>query len=96
MLVLTEEFRQGNVSSSSYITRLVDEFHNMLPPGSWWVKVRPDSAAYQQEVLANRHNCGWEFAISADMSQGLRREIGRLADDAWHPGKIKKDGVINE
>lgn len=96
MLVLADEFRQGNVSPSRDITRLVDESYEMLPPGSWRVKVRSDSAAYQQEVLDHWHNRGWEFAVSADMSQGLRREIERLAGDAWHLWKIEKDGVIKE
>ena len=51
MLVLSDEFRQGNASPSRDITRLVDEACEMLPPGPWQVKVRSDSAAYQQEVL---------------------------------------------
>jgi len=96
MLVLADEFRQGNVSPSRDITRLVDEAYEMLPPGPWRVKVRSDSAAYQQEPLDHWHNRGWEFAVSADMSQGLKREIERLPDDAWHLWKIEKDGVIKE
>jgi hypothetical protein len=96
MLVLADEFRQGNVSPSRDITRLVDESYEILPPGPWRVKVRSDSAAYQQEVLDHWHNRGWEFAVSADMSQGLKREIGRLADDAWHLWKIEEDGVMKE
>jgi len=96
MLVLADEFRQGNVPPSRDITRLVDEAHEMLPPDSWRVKVRSDSAAYQQECLDHWHNRGWEFTVSADMSQGLKREIEALPDDAWHLWKIEKDGVIKE
>jgi hypothetical protein len=96
MLVLADEFRQGNVSPSRDITRLVDEAYEMLPPGPWRVRVRSDSAAYQQEVLDHWHNRGWEFAVSADMSRGLKREIERLPDDAWHLWKTEKDGVIKE
>jgi len=58
MLVLGDEFRQGNVSPSRDITRLVDEASEMLPPGPWQVKVRSDSAAYQQECLDHWHNHG--------------------------------------
>jgi hypothetical protein len=72
MLVLAGEFRQGNVPPSRDITRLVDEAYEMLPPGPWQVKVRSDSAAYQQEPLDHWHNRGWEFAVSADMSQGTQ------------------------
>jgi hypothetical protein len=75
---------------------LVDEAYEMLPPGPWQVKVRSDSAAYQQQCLDHWHNRGWEFAVSADMSQGLRREIERLSDDAWHLCKTERDGVIKE
>jgi len=94
--LLADEFRQGNVSPSRDITRLVDEAYEMLPPGPWRVRVRSDSAAYQQEVLDHWHNRGWEFAVSADMSRGLKREIERLPDDAWHLWKTEKDGVIKE
>jgi hypothetical protein len=96
MLVLADEFRQGNVPPSRDITKLVDEAYEMLPPGPWRVKVRSDSAAYLQECLDHWHNRGWEFAVSADMSQGLKREIERLPDDAWHLWKIEKDEVIKE
>ena len=30
------------------------------------------------------------------MSQGFKREIERLPDDAWHLWKTEKDGVIKE
>jgi hypothetical protein len=96
MLILSDEFRQGNVSPSRDITRLVDEAYEMLPPAPWRVKVRSDSAAYQQEVLDHWHNHRWEFAVSADMSEGLRRAIEGLPDGAWHLWKIEKDGVIKE
>lgn len=96
MLVLADEFRQGNVSPSRDIIRLVDEAHEMLPPGQWRVKVRSDSAAYQQECLDYWHNRNWKFAVSADISQGLKRGIEGLPDDAWHLWKIERDGVIKE
>jgi hypothetical protein len=96
MLILADEFRQGNVPPSKDIARLIDEAYEMLPPGPWQVKVRSDSAGYQQECLDRWHNRGWQFAVSADMSHGLKREIERLADDEWHLWKIEKDGVIKE
>ncbi len=96
MLILADEFRDGNVPASRDIARLVDEAYETLPPGPWRVKVRSDSAAYQQECLDRWHNRGWEFAVSADMSQGLKREIESFPDDAWHLWKIEKGGVIKE
>ena len=96
MLVLADEFRQGNVSPSRDISRLVDEAYETLPSGPWRVKVRSDSAGYQQKCLDLWHNRGWEFAVSADMSQGLKREIEKLPEDAWHLWRMGKDGVIKE
>ncbi len=56
----------------------MDEAYNMLPEGPWQVKVRSDSAGYQQDVLDHRQDRGWRFAVSADMSWGLRQEIEAL------------------
>jgi hypothetical protein len=96
MLVLGDEFRQGNVPASKDLGRLVDEAYEMLPPGQWRVKVRSDSAAYDQEVLDHWDGLGWGFAVSADMSRQLRQEIERLPADAWRVWKAEKGGVVRE
>jgi hypothetical protein len=96
MLVLADEFRQGNVPPSKDIARLIDEAYEMLPPGPWRVRVRSDSAGYQQECLDRWQDQGWQFAVSADMSHGLKKEIEKLPNDEWHLWKIEKDGVIKE
>ena len=41
MLVLADEFRDGNVPASKDIARVVDEAFAMLPTGEWRVKVPP-------------------------------------------------------
>ncbi|MBI2857738.1 MAG: transposase [Chloroflexi bacterium] len=51
MLVLSDEFRDGNVDAGKDTVRLVDDAFATLPPGPWQVKVRSDSAAYDQHVL---------------------------------------------
>lgn len=96
MLVLADEFRQGNVPASKDIARLVDEAHQMLSPGQWRVKVRSDSAAYDQEVLDQWGGLGWGFAVSADMGRQLRQEIEQLPSDAWQVWKTEKGGVVRE
>ena len=50
MLVLADEFREGDVPASRDIVRLVDEAYETLPPGPWRVKVRSDSAGYQPHI----------------------------------------------
>ncbi len=96
MLVLEDEFRDGNVPASKDMIRVVDEAFAMLPPGEWRVKVRSDSAAYEQDVLDRWDGRHWGFAVSADMSPQLRQEIERLPADAWRLWKTEKRGVVRE
>ncbi len=95
-LVLAEEFRQGNVLAGTDIKRMVDEAFEMLPAGEWKVKVRSDSAAYQQDVLDHWHGRGWHFAVSADMSVQLRQVIEALPADGWQMWYTEKNGMIRE
>ena len=96
MLVLADEFRDGNVPAGKALARVVDEAFDMLPPGKWQVKVRSDSAAYDQDVLDHWDAHHWGFAVSADMSPHLRQEIERLPPDAWRTWKIEKRGMLRE
>jgi hypothetical protein len=95
-LVLAEEFRQGNVLAGTDIKRVVDEAFNALPPGDWKVKVRSDSAAYQQDVLDHWQRRQWHFAVSADMSVHLRQTVEALPADAWQIWYTEKGGTIRE
>jgi hypothetical protein len=95
-LVLADEFREGNVYPGHGIKEIVDEAYDMLPPGSWRIRVRSDSAAYQQAVLDHWQQRGWQFAVSADMSRGLRKEIEALPQEAWKVWKVEKRGMIRE
>jgi len=60
------------------------------------VKVRSDSAAYQQDVLDHWHGRRWRFAVSADMSIQLRQAIAALPADAWQMWYMEKGGMIRE
>jgi hypothetical protein len=95
-LVLAEQFRDGNVPASQRIQELVDAAYARLPAGDWQVSVRSDSAAYEQAVLDHWQGRGWRFAVSADMSPALRREIEALPLDAWQPWTVEADGVVRE
>ena len=95
-LVLANEFREGNVYTGHGIKEIVDQAYDMLPPGSWQVKVRSDSAAYQQDVLDHWQRRGWQFAVSADMSRGLRQEIEALPQEAWRIWKEERRGMVRE
>ncbi len=95
-LVLADEFRDGNVSAGRGVKEIVDEAYGMLPAGEWQVKVRSDSAAYQQDVLDHWAGNGWKFAVSADMSQALRREIEALPNDVWRMWEQERKGMLRE
>ena len=95
-LVLAEEFRQGNVLAGTDMKRIVDEAFAMLPAGEWEVRVRSDSAAYQQDVLDHWQGRRWQFAVSADMSVQLRQAIEALPADAWQMWYAEKGGMIRE
>ena len=96
MLVLADEFRQGNVPASKDIKRVVDDAYEALPPGPWKVKVRSDSAAYDVKFLDHWDKRKWGFAVSADMSEQLKAEIEKLPEGAWRIWKTEKGGVIRQ
>ncbi len=96
LLVLADEFREGNVFPGKDIKKVVDEAFEILPPGEWKVKVRSDSAAYDQDILDHWNGRQWGFAVSAAMHQQLRQEIERLDDAAWRIWKGDKSGVVRE
>lgn len=67
LLVLADEFRDGNVFPGKDTQRVVDEAFEMLPPGEWKIRVRSDSAAYDQDTLDHWDGRRWGFAVSAAM-----------------------------
>lgn len=103
-LILAEQFRDGNVPAGVGIQDLVDEAYDALPkhPEGWVVRVRSDSAGYDQRVLDHWDGRGWKFAVSADMSQQLRQTINEVGPEEWHDwqtdkeGKEGKDEVVRE
>ncbi len=94
--MLADELREGNVPAGQGIREIVDKAYSMLPQGPWQVKVRSDSAAYQQDVWDHWQGHGWQFAVSADMSQGLRQEIESLPKEPWKVWKVEKRGMVRE
>ena len=96
LLILADEFREGNVFPGKDIARIVDNAFEMLPPGEWKVRVRSDSAAYDQDILDHWNGRHWGFAISADMSLQLRQEIESLSENAWKMWKEEKKGTVRE
>lgn len=84
-LILADEFREGNVPASVGTIKLVNKAHSMLPPGSWRIRIRSDSAAYEQDNFDDWNEKHWQFAVSADMTARLKAEIEALPPGAWQP-----------
>ncbi len=98
-LILVDEFREGNVPASAGIIKLVNKAYAVLPPGSWRLRIRSDSAAYEQDNLDEWNEKHWEFAVSADMTPQLKAEIEALPPEAWQPWKEqrgKESDIIRE
>ena len=97
-LVLADQSRDGNVPPGKGIAELVDEAYDSLPahPEGWQVAVWSDSAAYDVEVLDHCQSRKWKFAVSADMSQQLRAEIGKLPPQEWQFWEEEKGGFVRE
>ena len=99
-LVLADQFRDGNVPAAVGIKGLVDEAFAALPgrdlADPWRVSVRSDSAAYDRTVLDHWDGRQWRFAVSADMSPQLKREVVRLPFEAWQPWAVEATGTVRE
>jgi hypothetical protein len=97
-LILADQFRDGNVPAGKGIAEVVDDAYAVLPDRveGWTVRVRSDSAAYDQAILAHWDERGWKFAVTADMTLQFREEISRVPCDAWHLWEVEKQGHVRE
>jgi hypothetical protein len=97
-LILADQFRDGNVPAGKGIAELVDDAYAVLPDRAdgWEVRVRSDSAAYDQSILAHWDQRGWKFGVSADMTPQLREEIERVLPEQWRLWKVEKEGYVRE
>lgn len=82
-VVLADEFRDGNVPAGTGNRRVVERALAALPPGVSEVRLRGDSALYEQSLLRWLDGRGIGYAISADMGRELAAAIGALPESAW-------------
>jgi hypothetical protein len=92
-VILTDQFRDGHVPAGCGNVRVLEQAVAALPPGITQLYVRGDSALYETAVL------GWceahqiEYAISADLSEPLKAEIGRLPETAWQVERADPEAI---
>ncbi len=92
-VILADEFRDGNVPAGSGNRRVVEQALAALPAGVAEVRLRADSALYQQSLLRWLDAKGVGYAISADMSRELAAAIRELPESAWRAESEDSDAV---
>jgi len=90
-LLVDSEFRDGNVPAGHEQLRVLKESLTALPPGVGEVRLRSDTAGYQQDLLLY---CGEgqdprfgvvPFAVGADMTPALRAAVRETPEEDWYP-----------
>ena len=92
-VVLADQFRDGNVPAGTGNRRVVEQALTALPAGIEAVRVRGDSALYEQTLLRWLDGKGIGYAISADMSRELVVAIRALPDHAWQIEREDGDAI---
>ena len=102
-VILADQFRDGNVPAAYDLLSSLLRSIEMLPDSVTEVRYRADSASYSHDLMdALRGGLTHKgrriktlFAISADMTESLRGEIEKLAEDEWRPlRKVTDKGLI--
>jgi hypothetical protein len=84
-VILADEFRDGNVPAGSGNRRVVEQALAALPAGVDLVRLRGDSALYEQALLRWLDSKSIGYAVSADMTRELAAAIRVLPEAAWRP-----------
>ncbi len=92
-VILADEFRDGNVPAGTGNRRVVEQALAALPAGVEQVRLRGDSALYEQALLRWLEAQGIGYAISADMSPELAAAIRALPESAWQIERGDGDAI---
>jgi hypothetical protein len=92
-VVLADEFRDGNVPAGTGNRRVVERALAALPSGVAEVRLRGDSALYEQALLRWLDGKGIGYAISADIGRELAEAIRALPESAWQIEREDGDAV---
>jgi hypothetical protein len=92
-VILADEFRDGNVPAGTGNRRIVAQALAALPAGVDAIRLRGDSALYEQALLRWLDAQGLGYAISADMGRELAAAIRDLPETAWQIEREDGDAV---
>jgi hypothetical protein len=101
-LILSTEFRDGNVPAGYEQLRALKEALVYLPAGVKKVRLRSDTAGYQHDLMRwcdledNKRFGRIEFAIGADVTPEFRRAVAEVSDKEWKPLYREIDGKLQE
>lgn len=88
-LLLASEFRDGNVPAGFQQLRVLKEALDSLPAGVERVRLRSDTAGYQQDLLrycaegGNERFKVIEFAVGADVTQAFKQAVREVPEEQW-------------
>lgn len=88
-LVLHSEFRDGNVNAGLDQLRILQEAEALLPEGVRAVRMRSDTAGYQEELLrycemgSSERFGRIEFAVSADVTREFKKAVAEVPESEW-------------
>jgi len=93
-VVVADQFRDGNVPAGMDNVTVIDAALKALPASVKEVRLRADSALYEQKVLRRLVEKNVAFVISADMSKQLRELCVATPDKAWSVLERRSDLVV--
>jgi hypothetical protein len=88
-LILHSEFRDGNVNAGLDQLRILKEAEAKLPEGVVEVRMRSDTAGYQEELLRyceegkSARFGRITFAVSADVTREFKRAVAQVSEREW-------------
>jgi hypothetical protein len=82
-----DEFRDGNVPAAFKAKEFLQQAFANLPESFERLRMRADSAYYDEKALTWADEAGIEFAVSANMSEGLSTRVHALHDYEWRQYK---------
>lgn len=90
-LVVGDEFRAGNDAPAARNLEFIKYCVGRMPSGKRIARLRSDSAGYQAKVLDYCEDHGIEYAIGADLDEGVRKSLSTVAEWREYQG-----GLIGE
>jgi len=88
---VTDPFRDGNVPAAFGAKAFLEQAFGALPAGIAERALRADTAFYDEDALTWADTQGIHFAVSADMTEALAREITALPEATWQSYRHRDD-----